>query len=59
MLAKIKTFLGNIESDINRAETNNFETVKSFFAPKYKNLPVKFHFYLDEAIKWKMKENNQ
>jgi len=28
--------------------------VKSEFSSKYKNLPAKFHPYLDEIIKWKI-----
>jgi transcriptional regulator with GAF, ATPase, and Fis domain len=53
--AKAKTFINNVESDILKINTNNFEVVRSEFKSKYKNLPVKFHFYLDEIIKWKLK----
>ena len=52
---KIKTFIDNIENDIAKIESGDFEKVKSEFSSKYKNLPVKFHPYLDEIIRWKIK----
>jgi transcriptional regulator with GAF, ATPase, and Fis domain len=51
---KIHTFIKNIENDIVKTETDDFEEVKSEFSSKYKNLPAKFHTYLDEIIKWKI-----
>jgi DNA-binding NtrC family response regulator len=48
--AKIKTFTTNIENDIRKTRGRNFESVKKEFASKYKNLPVKFHSYLDKVI---------
>ena len=48
--AKIKTFTTNIENDIRKNKGRNFESVKKEFASKYKNLPVKFHSYLDKVI---------
>jgi transcriptional regulator with GAF, ATPase, and Fis domain/CHASE2 domain-containing sensor protein len=53
--AKIETFINNIENDIAKAGTADFKNVKAKFASKYKNLPAKFHSYLDEIIKWKLK----
>ena len=52
---KIQKFIINIENDIKKENSNNFDEMKLSFSSKYKNLPVKFHFYLDEIIKWKMK----
>jgi transcriptional regulator with GAF, ATPase, and Fis domain/CHASE2 domain-containing sensor protein len=59
VLAKIETFISNIKNDIDKTGTNNFDTIKGSFASKYKNLPVKFHVYLDEIIKWQIKKNSQ
>ena len=52
--SKIQTFLSNIESDLRKTGENNFDNIKKQFSSKYKNLPVKFHSYLDEVIKWKI-----
>jgi transcriptional regulator with GAF, ATPase, and Fis domain/CHASE2 domain-containing sensor protein len=51
---KIHTFINNIENDIIKTGAADFEEVKSEFSSKYKNLPAKFHPYLDEIIKWKI-----
>ena len=51
---KIQTFINNIEGDISKAGTASFADVKLRFSSKYKNLPAKFHRYLDEVIKWKL-----
>ena len=52
---KIHTFINNIENDIIKTGAPDFEKMKSEFSSKYKNLPAKFHPYLDEIIKWKIK----
>jgi transcriptional regulator with GAF, ATPase, and Fis domain len=52
---KIQKFVMNIENDIAKTGLTNFDEVKLRFASKYKNLPAKFHLYLDEVIKWKLK----
>ena len=52
--SKIQTFLSNIENDLRKTEVKDFETLKKHFSSKYKNLPVKFHSYLDEVIKWEI-----
>ncbi|MCH7517040.1 MAG: hypothetical protein IIB08_07970 [Bacteroidetes bacterium] len=52
---KIYTFINNIENDIVKTGAGNFEEVRSKFLSKNKNLPVKYHPYLDEIIKWKIK----
>ncbi|MEJ2494117.1 MAG: sigma 54-interacting transcriptional regulator, partial [Ignavibacteriaceae bacterium] len=49
---KIQTFLNNIRKDIEKSGSGNFDEIRSKFSSKYKNLPVKFHFYQDEVIKW-------
>ncbi len=52
--AKVQTFISNIENDILKSRERNFELVKKKFASKYKNLPVKFHSYLDKVIQHKI-----
>ncbi len=51
---KVNSFIYNIEKDIMSIDSNDFETVRKKLSPKYKNLPVKFHHYLDETILWKL-----
>jgi DNA-binding NtrC family response regulator len=48
---KLNLFLKNIENDIADLNVKDFENVKSALNSKYKNLPHKFHYYLDEIIK--------
>lgn len=48
---KIETFVTNIKQDIMNESIKDFSKVKLSFKSKYKNLPVKFHSYLDEIIK--------
>jgi len=55
---KIQTFLSNIEKDIRSTGSSNFNTVKTILSQKYKNLPVKFHWYLDEVIRWKTEQSS-
>lgn len=52
--SKIQTFLSNIENDLRKTAEKNFYIIKKQFSSKYKNLPVKFHSYLDEVIKWEI-----
>jgi len=51
---KLELFLKNIENDINELTVKDFDKVKINFNSKYKNLPHKFHYYLDEIIKKKL-----
>lgn len=48
---KLETFLSNIYKDIDKLNNSNFEEVKTALLSKYKNLPQKFHVYLDDIIK--------
>ena len=48
---KLNTFTGNVGKDVEGITERDFESVKSKFASKYKNLPHKFHPYLDEVVK--------
>jgi len=48
---KLVTYLKNIKDDVNKINSKDFEFVKSKLNSKYKNLPKKFHYYLDEVIK--------
>jgi len=49
--SKIETFVMNIKQDITDESSIEFSKVKLSFKSKYKNLPAKFHPYLDEIIK--------
>lgn len=49
---KIKTFLQNIEEDMKKLDKKDFNEIKTGFSSKYKNLPQRFHIYLDEVIKY-------
>lgn len=52
---KVETFLNNIETPVREimsgAATVTFEDVKARLTSKYKNLPQRFHTYLDAIIK--------
>jgi transcriptional regulator with PAS, ATPase and Fis domain/CHASE2 domain-containing sensor protein len=52
---KIETFLNNIEESLKEIPNKNFDFVKTKLSSKYKNLPQKFHKYLDEVIKHGLK----
>lgn len=54
--SKVQTYITNIEKDISKTGEKDFNTVKEAFISKYKNLPVKFHRYLDEFIKMKVEK---
>lgn len=49
---KLKLFLDNLKSDIENSGLTDFDEMKKKFKSKYKNLPQKFHIYLDEVIKY-------
>jgi len=52
---KIETFLNNIEESLQELPQSSFELVKTKLSAKYKNLPQKFHIYLDEVVKHYLK----
>jgi transcriptional regulator with PAS, ATPase and Fis domain/CHASE2 domain-containing sensor protein len=52
---KIDTFLSNIKESLQKIPKENFDLVKIKLSSKYKNLPQKFHVYLDEVIKHHLK----
>ncbi len=54
--AKVNTYLRNIEKDIEKLTVKDFSEVKIAFVSKYKNLPQKYHHYLDKVIR-KILEN--
>jgi DNA-binding NtrC family response regulator/CHASE2 domain-containing sensor protein len=56
---KLKTFLNNVEKDLNGIKGEEFNEIKTKLNSKYKNLPQKFHFYLDEIIKNFIKTPNR
>ncbi|HVO74621.1 MAG TPA: sigma 54-interacting transcriptional regulator [Ignavibacteriaceae bacterium] len=49
--AKLERYLNNVEADINKSGEKDYGSIKLKFASKYKNLPLKYHYYLDEIIK--------
>ncbi len=55
---KLQLFVRNIETDIKKSGIKNFNDLKTRFKSKYKNLPQKFHPYLDEIIKNLVSGNN-
>ncbi|GBD89723.1 nif-specific regulatory protein [bacterium BMS3Abin04] len=54
--SKAITYLKNIEKDLDKLDMKSFKEVKEAFASKYKNLPQKYHIYLDKVIR-KILEN--
>ncbi|GAB6281894.1 MAG: hypothetical protein STSR0008_06370 [Ignavibacterium sp.] len=48
---KLNTYIKNINDDLKKINSKDFDFVKSKLSAKYKNLPKKFHYYLDEVIK--------
>lgn len=48
--SKALTFLSNVEKNVTELKHLNLDEVKTKLSSKYKNLPQKFHFYLDELI---------
>ncbi len=51
MTTKGNTYINNISKDLEKLDTSEFEAIKIKFNSKYKNLPQKYHHYLDETIK--------
>jgi transcriptional regulator with PAS, ATPase and Fis domain len=56
--AKIDTFLNNIEDGVFPLKELSFEEIKTKLNSKYKNLPQKYHSFLDEIIKYFQKMEN-
>jgi hypothetical protein len=52
---KVETFLNNIEESLQELPQSSFNLVKTKLSSKYKNLPQKFHNYLDEVIRHYLK----
>ncbi|MBK8943875.1 MAG: sigma 54-interacting transcriptional regulator [Ignavibacteriae bacterium] len=53
---KVNIYLKNLESDFAEFKGKSLNELKSKFASKYKNLPQKYHSYLDQIIQ-KITEN--
>ena len=51
---KVMTFINNIEKDLQKTNGLDFENLKKRYSSKYKNLPARFHYYLDEVIRKKI-----
>lgn len=52
---KLETWIGNITKDVDATSGLQFNDVKNKLSSKYKNLPQKFHQYLDEVIRYNIK----
>ena len=50
--AKVELYLKNIQKDLNGKSNMSYDKIKSSFVSKYKNLPQKYHKYLDTIIKY-------
>ncbi|MBI9072070.1 MAG: sigma 54-interacting transcriptional regulator [Melioribacteraceae bacterium] len=48
---KLSTYLKNIRQDIKKSSSSDFESLRNEFVSKYKNLPSRYHEYLDLIIK--------
>jgi len=61
-IARVKSkgekYILNLKKDLALVSGNSFEKIKENFNAKYKNLPRKFHFYLDEVIKKLLSETS-
>ena len=55
--SKLDTWLVNISKDVEPYKNLSFDEIKLKLNSKYKNLPQKFHSYLDEVIKNIIKES--
>lgn len=53
--SKVETYLENIKKDLLKVGNDDFESIKKRFSSKYKNLPSRYHNYLDEVIKYLMR----
>jgi len=56
--SKMEIWINNIRKDLIEVDDNDFNSLKLKLNSKYKNLPQKFHFYLDELIQHLIKANN-
>lgn len=54
---KLDKYLSNIKKDLDQLKVKDFDLIKNEFSSKYKNLPQKYHLYLDEIIKNFLKNN--
>jgi transcriptional regulator with GAF, ATPase, and Fis domain/CHASE2 domain-containing sensor protein len=50
VISKASTYLNNINKDLKKHTSSNFDEIKIAFQSKYKNLPQRYHQYLDEII---------
>ncbi len=49
--SKTDKFLNNIERDVRKYDSSDFEEIRRSVESKYKNLPQRYHEYLDQIIK--------
>ena len=49
--SKLTKLLSNVETDVKKQSGKSFQEIKSLLNSKYKNLPQKYHIYLDLIIK--------
>ncbi len=57
VIAKGKTYLNNLEKDLAKITNKEFGFVKDKFRTKYRNLPNKYHVYLDNVIRYLIGKN--
>lgn len=50
--SKAEIYLKNLQKDLAKLETKDFDLMKDKFASKFKNLPRRYHKYLEDTIKW-------
>ena len=55
VISKLETWINNIRKDVDGSRGINFNEMKIKLNSKYKNLPQKYHQYLDEVIRDCMK----
>ncbi|MFZ1517243.1 MAG: sigma 54-interacting transcriptional regulator [Ignavibacteriaceae bacterium] len=55
VISKLETWINNIRKDVDTSRGINFNEMKIKLNSKYKNLPQKYHQYLDEVIRDCMK----
>ena len=50
--SKCAAYLENIRKDLSGSRSDSFDEIKVRFNSKYKNLPIKYHPYLDQTIRF-------
>lgn len=56
--SKCETYLSNIEKEVIKYRDKEFEEIKVILSSKYRNLPSKYHEFLDEVIRYLLSVKN-